>query len=439
MLSGYTLVSLNGRATARSTQEATVTETTATQTVEIDESAPYSWTLTGAELAATQAKLAKINERAAKRGWAGRVDVDVTEREYAYKNDLGFQITEILYDVTMTGEAPCYEGWTFAATLDWDQHAGLIVRTAPGVEGINRESLREGWCDHCQKIRNRNKTMLVRHAETGEQKQIGSTCIKDFLGWDARPVFIYADEISDDIDSAVNGVGRDRSYTVETVLSLAWACTMAYGFVPRSSFNGQPTADAVNYILDPPSTNAKTRERVAQMKADLAPYIADAAAKATEVRTWIASDEFSGASEYVLNMKAVAAAEHVSPRNIGLLASAPQAWAKAQAATLVRKAKDETPSEWFGTAADREKGIKGSKETFTGVIESIRWIAGDFGSITLYTLRNAEDGRIAKWFASSAVLGEKEGLTVTITGTVKKHEEYQGIKSTVLTRCKLVD
>jgi hypothetical protein len=38
------------------------------------------------------------------------------------------------------------------------------------------------------------------------------------------------------------------------------------------------------------------------------------------------------------------------------------------------------------------------------------------------------------WFASKGVL--QEGDTVLLTGTVKKHDEYNGQKQTIMTRCK---
>jgi hypothetical protein len=423
-----------------------VTETAEAPAAETTEREPYAWTLTPAELALTEEKIAKINARAAKRGWTGRVELGAEQFERTTKNAVGIDVTEILYHVTITGQAPCYDGWTFTAALDWDQHAGLIVRTAPGVESVDREGLREGWCDHCKTARRRTKTMLVTNAETGKQKQIGSTCIKDFLGWVGRPAFIYADEIGEEVDDFIGGFGgaRDNAYTVETVLALAWACTMAWGFVPASSYDKQPTSAAVKFILDPPLSARGVREQLEEMRAALAPFTAEAAAKAVAVREWIASGEFSGNSEYVINLKAVAAAERVSFRNIGILASAPQAWAKAQQASLVRKAKEQKPSEWFGTAPDKAAGIKGSAEVFTGVIETIRQsealVAYNvYKTSTIYTLRNEETGQIAKWFASSPALGQEEGVTVTIKGTVKKHEEWQGIKATVLTRCKLVD
>jgi hypothetical protein len=47
----------------------------------------------------------------------------------------------------------------------------------------------------------------------------------------------------------------------------------------------------------------------------------------------------------------------------------------------------------------------------------------------------ADSGDRFTWFSSSGFNG-LQGDHVTLTGTVKKHDEYKGIKQTILTRCK---
>src|SRR5690606_9613232 len=37
-------------------------------------------------------------------------------------------------------------------------------------------------CHHCNMKRSRNKTYLLKNTESGEVKQVGRTCLKDFLG-----------------------------------------------------------------------------------------------------------------------------------------------------------------------------------------------------------------------------------------------------------------
>jgi hypothetical protein len=386
------------------------------------------------QLATTLAKIEKINDRAAKRGLSGRLDLDVTEVEVKTKDDLGFEVVEILYDVFFTGEAPKHNGWTFLATLDWDENAGLIVRTAPGVHSVDREAVREGVCDHCKKIRTRRETFLVKNEETGEEKQIGRSCIKDFLGWDTTVAWPTSPADDDEEKEFYGMGGGDRDVSTETVLAYAWACVKAFGFVRSQDYHATPTVQLVRNALSP-SRAKRDREFADKM----APLAGEAKGKAAEIRAFILSDDFSGTSEYVTNLKAIAGAKMVSSRNFGILVSAPQAWARFNEQTLIRKQREGKPSEWIGTAPDKAAGVKGSRITFTGIVESIRYIDSVYGSTTLYQVRAEDSGVVVKWFASSHALGEDTGVRVTLRGTVKAHDEYKGTKATVLTRCTLVE
>jgi hypothetical protein len=381
--------------------------------------------LSPGEYEATVEKLRKINIRAAKRGFNGKLEVIADRVERKSTNALGMEITEIGYETTITGTPPSYQGWRFLATLDWDAEAGLIVRTAPGVDSVNREGLREGWCEHCKTIRNRRKVYLVGSNVDGREIQVGSTCIKDFLGWNATPVFLSSESVQEEIDSYLSGGGYvEQRWTIESVLAAAWAAIQVNGYQPASSY-GQTTKGVVLTILNPHTV--WDRKLVEEYR----PYIEKSAAQAEIIRNWILSDEFKGESDYVLNLKAVASSKTASARNVGLLASAPQTWAKAQERDLIRRKEQGDLVNEFG--AD-----PGTKVELKVKVKSIRGIESAWGTSTLYVLEG-EDRKVYKWFSTNAALGETaDDTTYLIKGTVKKHEEYNGNKSTVLTRCKVI-
>lgn len=381
--------------------------------------------LTQDELDATRTKINKINVRAQKRGFTGRFDVEATRIEVTTKNDLGFEVTEELFETSITGDAPSYDGWTFAATLTWDEAAGLVTRCAPGVTEINRAGLREGWCDHCKTDRMRVNTFLVISDETGQQCQVGSTCIKDFLGWNAMPVFLDCASVEEEVESALGGGGWERRWTTETVLAVAWAAVQAYGFVRASDYSGKPTKSVVFAALDP-HTDADR-----QLARALMPHVPEAADQAKIIRDWILSDAFGGGGEYVINMKAVVGADTVGSRNVGLIASAPQAWARGMERDLIRRAQAEQLTNEY--LAD-----PGAKIETTVTVKSIRYLDNAYGTTTVYTLVT-DTGHVLTWYASRSALGDKTtDDTHKIKATVKKHEEYQGTKRTVITRAKII-
>lgn len=386
------------------------------------------------QLLATQEKLNKINARAERKGLAGTLSMSVEEVEVTETNELT-KITETWteYKVEITGNAPAYNGWEFIAKLDWDANAGLIVRSVPGVEGVNRDSVTEGWCDHCRTTRQRLVTYVVRNQESGEMLQVGSSCLKDFTGQYTTIAFPELSGDDDEEGSFFGGAG-EREYNPLTVLAVAWACVKLEGFKPASSYGSTTKGDVMTALS--PSKSKHDREWAAK----IAPLADEAADKAAQLLAFILSDDFSGSSDYVLNMKAVAAGKMVSARNIGLLASAPQAWAKHLERTLIREreASVYAASEFIGTAPDKAAGVKGSRETLTVEIKAIKYLDSDYGSTTLYTMIT-EEGNVVKWFASNDTLGEEIGARYVIKGSVKAHKEWEGMKSTQLTRCAIVD
>lgn len=382
--------------------------------------------ITPGELHATKEKILKINARAVKRGFTGRLDIEATRVEVKATNDLGFETTEIMYDVEVIGNAPSYAGWTFLAKLDWDREAGLIVHTAPGVGQVDRTGLREGYCDHCKTDRYRKATYLVGN-DRGETAQVGSTCLKDFLGWPGQVVFLSAEGAAGEIEGYLGGGGYAESrWPVETVLAAAWAAIQVDGYKPASSYDGS-TKGTVLLILDPRSK--WDRKRVEEYR----PYIANAYAQAKVIHDWLLSDGFTGDNEFVTNLRAIAAAETCSPRNVGYLASAPQVWAKAQERDLIRRQQDaDVVSEYVGAKGDKiEREVR---------IKSLRAIDGDYGTTMLYVLEDVERHNIYKWFSSNWALGDTaDDKVYKLRGTVKDHQEFNGLKSTVLTRCKVLD
>lgn len=380
------------------------------------------------QLEATRAKVEKINARAARKGLAGTLSMSVEEVEVTETNELT-KITETWteYKVEIQGNAPAYNGWEFIAKLDWDPNAGLIVRNIPGVDSVvNRETVTEGWCDHCKTTRQRLVTYVVRNQESGETLQVGSSCLKDFTGQYTTIAFPELSGSDDDEEGGFFGGRGEREYAPLTVLAVAWACVKLEGFKPASSYGSTTKGDVMTALS--PSKSKADREWAAK----IAPLADEAADKAAQLLAFILSDDFNGSSDYVLNMKAVAAGKMVSARNIGLLASAPQAWARALERTMIREreASVYAASEYIGSEKERLE--------LTVEIKAIRYRESDWGSTTIYTMIT-EDGNVVKWFASSDKLGEDVGARFVIRGTVKSHDEWEGMKSTKLTRCTVVD
>jgi len=381
----------------------------------------YAWKLTRDELKATQAKIDKINSIASRKGLSGRLTVEA--KEITVKRDVvGIEVSEIRFETTITGEPPKHDGWVFLASLEWIE-TGVITRNAPGAKVmVDRDALTPGYCDHCGYNRRRKTTYVVLNEETGKQVQVGSSCLKDFLGWSGSVVFFTEDEIREEVSSC-SGWGTPE-FTTESILAVAWACVTEFGY-KRSREEGS-TAGTVWTVL-----GARENKYTRKVKERIRPIAKDAIPMARKLREFVLSDDFRGDNDYVLNLKTYCKAEYNSARSFGFLASVTQAYAKHLDYSLIKQRKQsELVSDWVGAVKE--------KLTLNVKIKAVRFVPTKFGCSTLYTFL-ADTGHIFKWFATQSAFGEDETTEFfTIQGSVKKHEEFNGFKSTLLTRCKKV-
>lgn len=407
-------------------------------TLELKGEKDVTWTLTPASFAATKEKVDKINVRATKRGFTGRIEITGSERIVKGSGQRGIVTGEpleyLVIDVTITGQAPSYSGWEFLAAVDaitTEAGTDFILRTAPGVDEsrIDRATLAPGRCAHCNSDRNRIYTFLVRNTETGEACQVGKTCMKDFTGWAGTPVFLSEDDIISELSDFIGGSGSGTAeYTPETVVAIAWAASRRYGWAPRSS-GGIATAETVgNYLYG----NLKVDEA---LRSDLASALPAAYEKAREIIPALLHG-LDGAGDYATNLKTALRGLSVSTKHFGIVVSAVSAYERMIDAQIRKtvEAKKKAESSYAGTINE--------KITVTGTATRVRATASSWGyHESTSMLLIIEDGTtILKTFTKAAWAYDiNEGDAMTVTATVKGHEEYNGSKQTVVKRPKLID
>lgn len=332
------------------------------------------------------------------------------------------------------GDSPHYEGWSFAACL---QHLDgeNIVRTVPGETLSSMYRSRGPACDHCQFNRRRNDTYVLRHTD-GRTVQVGSTCIGDFLGsHDATKIAAAASYLAEACSLAEDGCegggtsSFDRSLD-EYLPFVAW-CVRVNGWTSRTvarEHDKLATADeAWTYLID-----RKKREQAACEPTD------DDRATAASAEAWgesMTDDEVNtGSGDYLHNLRAVACTGLVTNRTAGIGASMVTAWQRAmgQARRNAERADRASTSVYVGEA--------GKCQSFgVVVLDFVTGYETDYGYTTVCKFRTA-DGALLVWKASSTEIARDDvGKHYTLTGTVKKHEEYKGEKQTILSRCKAVE
>ena len=84
--------------------------------------------------------------------------------------------------VVLHGAAPVLAGWTLEAIVEHHGERGTVRAVGELGEHLDQEAFQSARCEHCGVRRRRSTTFVVVHVESGELRQVGSNCVRDFLG-----------------------------------------------------------------------------------------------------------------------------------------------------------------------------------------------------------------------------------------------------------------
>jgi hypothetical protein len=289
----------------------------------------------------------------------------------------------------------------------------------PGYDGdqIDRDALTWGHCDHCNTTRNRNKVYIVESADG--RMQVGSSCVKDFVGHDVSATFVFPEDDTDDTENF--GYWQPKALTVEA-LAIAVRIASKRGYrTQRNAEHGKPsTASLVTAYLFWDDKAAKDLRR------DIGALTEQDYAEARVIIEWVAS-EFTGTGDYAENLRVAASLEVTTFKTLNTLVSALSAKGYAE-----QRAAEQAAS----TLTNDRFAADGEKVTIDADVTLVRYVDGMYGRFAYVTLTTATHR--FKWKATGASIPE-QGTRITLTGTVKGLDEWNGSVSTLLTRCKFVE
>lgn len=302
------------------------------------------------------------------------------------------------------------------------------------VSVIGNAEVRESWrhigchCDHCGTNRDRKLTFIVRD-KSGSEKQVGKTCLKDYCGIDPNGIGI-ANELHDVfLDYDINEIreydpdrpvgSRARAYGAMEVLALAVRVCKKQGYIkseyPGSNKQTMLGAYDMYHMLRNP---IKPDER------------AEAEAMAAGITAM--TDEETAFTVFG-NVKLLLEAGYCKSSHFGFFAYAPMAWQDYQQKLDAKRKREEEME-----AARKASSYVGEiGQRITVDVMEAKYITSwetQWGMTHLYRFVDT-DGNVFVWFASNMI---DEAEVKSIKGTVKDHSERDGVKQTVLTRCKII-
>jgi hypothetical protein len=128
-------------------------------------------------------------------------------------------------------------------------------------------------------------------------------------------------------------------------------------------------------------------------------------------------------NDYEHNLVVVGKSEYIEPRSLGLAVSAVSAYQRAKE-MLARK--EATAKQW---ANSQHVGTIGQRMEFTLTVVTIRNFASDFGVSYQHIMSDGQNQFL--WYGSKEL---EVGKTFKFKATVKNHNEFNGVKQTILTR-----
>ena len=291
-------------------------------------------------------------------------------------------------------------------------------------------------CDYCKTNRQRNKTYLVVNRETGEWKQLGKECLKLFVtGIDVDAIATFESFIKE-AECAANPIDeffynrRFKFVKVADALALAYAVYCERGYLA--------TRDSVGNSNDLCNKNIVQRKLTQQYGynndllniTDFTRGKIDAMTFKTDINVEDAISDVEQLPDdiYYNNLKVIVANEYVPLDKLGLLASIPK---------VIERYKEEKKRQEERERLAAESNYLGS----VGDKISANFVSGrevaccetQFGLLHIYEFKDA-NGNIVVWKSSSSKDIPENGV---VAGTVKAHEEYNGIKQTVILRAKI--
>ena len=303
-------------------------------------------------------------------------------------------------------------------------------------------------CDECHKSIGRNKYIVFsKSGKPVESREdlvvLGTSCAKNYFPFDVVSYIgnvenFYAELFGDCDDSMGFGFHSDNYINIRRLFSLVGCVTDDFKVYTKEG-----------------GTKGDVELLIKGKKSDNFVYV-EPKTKWEDMEQWLkaaygeAKDEFSTNVHGVMfdpYSEELKLRDDIDMKYLGIACYAFVGAKKAHDKELEKQArakmyKDSVKDEWFGNVGDKfEKEL---------MFEKIIGFEGYYG-YTYFLFFRDEEGRVFKWSSSngsykcwSSVSGNdgycdyEVGKKYLIKGSIKDHSEYNGVKQTVITRCKVL-
>jgi len=344
--------------------------------------------------------------------------------------------------VTIDGDSIAIKDWNFVCRIESTDAGNIFIKSSEDIEIPEKYRSFGDACEHCKKNIRRKYLYLLQNEETKEYKQVGKSCIIDFIGhpdagelanfFTARTELIRSAFSDDDCcDQEYRGWRDDTILSADDALVAIVNSTRIYGYQKSSSETS--TSSDVIYMFSVPQKESDIED----LKERWSKVIEQDHKRAKEVKEWILNIDNSKLNDYLHNLQTIIKADYVTFRNSGIFCSLAVAYNNWHGF----ETKNAKQKENIATKKEKEKnsvhvGEKKDRINVEGEVTFINGFDTKWGWCVVIKLLSV-DGNVFTWFTSTEPDLEV-GNSYVLKGTVKNHDDYKGIKQTILSRCKIM-
>ena len=311
-------------------------------------------------------------------------------------------------------------GWTVCAMIEHGKEYNIVTNFGSYQAGKEWYTAKPK-CDHCHINRHRKTTYLVKN-ESGEIRQVGSSCLMDYTGISPVTAVLWAeikvmseDEVRCSKAEWERGI-YTRIYSVRNIIALSYDAIKKYSY--RKSGELYSTRDIVTksvmFYKRPSKDGLKEADR-----------IIDWLRRQSELLDTGRAD-WDKTNDIVKHCIPLVLFGYAKTNQIGWLAYLP---------VLYRKTKEYNAQKAWSV---RSGYVGEAGDYITIKIKSINLLKSwenQWGLTYLYKIVDTDDN-VFIWYAPSvceATSGE------SIRAMVKGHNEWHSTKETIITKCKVLD
>jgi len=339
------------------------------------------------------------------------------------------------FNVKVEGATPIIDGWEFVGII-LDDGLTTTIHKHPEAsitpDLVKFYTKREKTCDHCNHNRYRKDTYLVKKVDSGEMKQVGSGCIRDFLGHIPLKRFLEFYELMGEYEE--EPIREERGIKPEYFESTKWIManvahfTRKYGWVSKEKAaekNKLSTSDRVynNLWERNPEYYEKPDKEMEEIGIKALQYVLNEILP----RMRIYKSTFDEYLDSLDNLIPSALNDGViNVRNIGYFIPLVMMMDNDIRRIENKKLEKET-SEYVGQPGERKERELTFYDSFG--------FDSSWGYTNVYRFKDANKN-LWIWMTGNHKDFEKDKI-YKIVGTIKRHQEYKGVKQNLLTRCKI--